>query len=218
MELWTIWLDTLRGLLGVLGSNAGLGVGLAIIAATLLLRIAILPVSWYCGYRAAVRQKKLHRLQPELEQLRERVRGKPEVYAEQMMALYRKHDLTLVDGRSLLGAFAQMPIFLGMFQVLREGLDSARFLWIANLARPDATMALIAGATTALMIAFIPDLPEPMRMLMMIVPSIIVVLAAWKFASALSVYWAVSNCFSAAQTAAVHFVVRRRIRSGALKV
>lgn len=218
MSLWTMWLDTLRGLLGALSSEAGMGLGLAIIVGTILLRTTLLPVSWSVGDRACVRQKRMTKLQPELQALKERHADKPDVHTQKMMALYRKHNLSFVDGKSLFGALAQMPLFLGMFQVLRNMGDGVRFLWIPNLLRPDFLLALLAGVTTAFMMMANPDLPEQMRMLMIIVPSIIAIMAALNFCSALAIYWATSNCFSAIQTVALHYIVSRRLRAGTLRI
>jgi YidC/Oxa1 family membrane protein insertase len=218
MSLWTMWLDTLRDLLDALSSEAGLGLGLAIIVGTVLLRTALLPISWSVGYRGCIRQKKMAKIQPELQALKERYADQPDVYMQRMMALYRRHNLSMVDGKSLFGALAQMPLFIGMFQVLRNMGDGVRFLWIPNLFRPDVLFALLAGVTTAFMMMANPDLPEQMRMFMIIVPSIIAVMAALNFCSALAVYWVTSNCFSAIQTVVLHFVVDRRIRAGALKI
>ena len=111
-----------------------------------------------------------------------------------------------------------MPLFLGMFQALRNVGEGVRFLWVPNLLRPDTLFALIAGATTALMIVANPDIPEQMRLLLIVVPSVIAIVAALNFCSALSLYWVASNCFSAIQTVAVHFVVARRLRAGKLKI
>jgi YidC/Oxa1 family membrane protein insertase len=218
MDIWALWLDAIRGLLNILSSEIGLGVGLAIVAVTVLLRTMILPISWNSAYRGCIRHKKMSKLQPELQVLRERYADKPEAYVQHMTALYRKHGLSLFDGKSLLGALVQMPLFLGMFQALQSIGDGVRFLWVASLSKPDVWLSVIAGITTALAMAVSPDLPEQMRMLMIIVPSIIAVVAALNFCSALAVYWAVSNCFSAAQTVALHFVVERRIRSGVLRI
>jgi YidC/Oxa1 family membrane protein insertase len=218
MTPWTMWLDVLRGLLDALSSGVGLGLGLAIITATLLLRAALLPISWSVAYRSCVRQKRLMRLQPQLQRLKEKHPDRPDLYMQQMMALYRKHDLTLVDGRSLLGALAQMPLLLGMFQVLRSVGEGTRFLWVQSLLRPDTWFAIIAGATTALMIMVNPDVPEHLRIIMIIVPSVIAIVVALKFSSALAVYWTASNCFSALQTVILHAVVRRRLKAGSLKI
>ena len=216
MNLWHTWLDALRSLVDVLSTEAGLGLG--IIAATLLLRTALLPVSWSIAYRGCIRQKKMLKLQPALQRLKEQYAQQPDLYMQKMMELYRKHELSFVDGKSLLGALLQMPLFLGMFQALRNVGDGFRFLWVPNLLRPDTMLALIAGATTALMIAVNPDIPEQMRLLMIVVPSVIAIVAALKFCSALSLYWVASNCFSAVQTVVLHLVVARRLRAGTLKI
>jgi len=218
MDIWTIWLDTIRSLLSFLSSEAGLGLGLAIALSTLLLRTMMLPISWDNAYRGCIRQRKMSKLQPQLQALKDRYAQDPQAYMEHMTALYRKHGLSLFDARSTLGALAQMPLFLGMFQVLQNIGDGVRFLWVTSLSKPDTWLAVLAGVTTALAMAVNPDLAEQMRLFMIIVPSIIAVLAALHFCSALSVYWAVSNCFSAAQTVALRFVVERRIRSGVLRI
>jgi membrane protein insertase Oxa1/YidC/SpoIIIJ len=63
-----------------------------------------------------------------------------------------------------------------------------------------------------------PDLPEHMRLILIIVPCVIAVVAALKVASAVTLYWTTSNCFSALQTLALHTIVRRHIRSGKIKI
>ena len=81
MNLWTAWLDALRALVDGLSTEAGLGLGLAIIAATLLLRLLLLPVSWSAAYRGCIRQKKMLKLQPELQQLKAKYGKEPNLYA-----------------------------------------------------------------------------------------------------------------------------------------
>ena len=45
------------------------------------------------------------------------------------------------------------------------------------------------------MITANPDLPEQMRLFMILVPSVLAIAAALHFCSALSLYWVASNCF-----------------------
>ena len=216
MDIWATWLDSLGSILTILSS--GLGLGLAIVVATVLLRTLLLPLAWPIAYRACLRQKKMVKLQPELRALQDQFRDKPEVYLEKMRELYRAHDLALVDAKSFVGAFAQMPVFLGMFQVLRDAGDGVRFLWVANLLRPDVALALVAGLATALMMAVNPDMPEQLRIVMIVLPSILAIVAALQFSSALAIYWATSNTFSALQTVVLHAVVRRRARAGTIQL
>jgi YidC/Oxa1 family membrane protein insertase len=201
-----------------LAADVGLGVGLAIVVTTVLIRGLVLPLAWPVAYRASIRQKKLAKLQPELRALREELGNQPELYLRKLTALYEVHGLAMFEAKGLFAAAAQMPLFLGMFQVLRNAGDGVRFLWIPNLLRPDFALAMIAGLATALMMAMNPDLPEHVRVLMIIVPSILAVIAALQFSSALAIYWATSNAFSAIQTLVLRAVVRRRIAAGLVRI
>jgi YidC/Oxa1 family membrane protein insertase len=218
MDIWAIWLDSILRLLGFLSSEVGLGLGFAIVAATLLLRTAILPISWSAAYRGSVRQRKLLRLQPELLAIRDRYAQDPQAYMQRVSALYRKHGIAVFDGKSLVGGLAQTPLFLGMYHALQGVGDGVRFLWVSSLSKPDLWLAVIAGLTTALAMAVSPDVSEQMRLFIIVVPAVVATFAALKFCSALAVYWAASNCYSAAQTVALRFVVERRIRAGTLKI
>jgi YidC/Oxa1 family membrane protein insertase len=218
MELWTHWLNAIHGLLIFLSSGVGLGTGLGIVVLTLLLRTLILPISWSTAYRGSIRQKKMLRLQPELARLKLEHGDEPRIYAERVMKLYQDNGMTVMDWQSVLGSLMQIPLFLGMYQTLRAGVNGARFLWVETLARPDPVFAILAALTTMLMMAANPDLPEQMRLILILVPSILAALMALKFCSALAVYWTVSNCYSAVQTGALHYVIARRIKSGAVRI
>lgn len=218
MDIWVAWLDLIRDVVTALAADAGLGLGLAVVVATVLLRGVLLPLAWPIAYRACIRQKKLVKLQPELRALQDRFRDQPDVYLRKLTELYKANELSVVEAKTLLGALAQLPVFLGMFQALRNAGEGVRFLWIPNLGRPDVTLALIAGLTTALMMAVNPDLPEQVRLLMIVLPSIIAIVAALQFSSALAIYWATSNTFSALQTVVLHAIVRRRIAAGAVRL
>lgn len=218
MNLWAVWLDVIRGLLDALTYDVGLGLGLAVIVATVLLRTAVLPISWSTAYRNTVRQRKMKRLQPLLQDAKERSAGKPDEYLRRLTALYEQHGLQMVDAKSALGAFAQIPVLTGMLQVLRGVGDGVRFLWVPNLLKADTLLAIVAGATTALMIMANPDLPEQARVLLILLPSIIAVFTALHFGSALALYWTTSNLFSMSQTFALRMVIERRIRRGTLQV
>jgi YidC/Oxa1 family membrane protein insertase len=218
MELWTFWLGAIHGLLTFLSAQAGLGEGLAIVALTLLLRTAILPISWPIAYRGSIRQKKMLRLQPVLKRLKDECGDEPRVYAERLMKLYQEHGMTAIDLRSIVASLVQLPLFLGVYQTLRAGLSGARFLWVETLARPDPWFALLAGLATLIMMTANPDLPDQMRLILILVPSVLAAIAALKFCSALAVYWTVSNSYSAVQTGVMRYVISRRIRSGTLSI
>jgi YidC/Oxa1 family membrane protein insertase len=218
MELWTYWLSAIQGVLTFFSSQLGLGAGLGIVALTLVLRTLILPISWRVAYRGSIRQKKMLRLQPALARLKLECGDEPRVYAQRTMRLYQENGMTVMDWRSIFGSLVQMPLFLGVYQLLRTGANGARFLWVEMLSRPDPWFAVLAGLATMLAVAANPDLPQHMRLLLILVPSIFAAVAALKLCSALAVYWTVSNCYSAIQTSVLHHVIAKRIRSGAVSI
>lgn len=218
MELWTYWLSAIQGVLTFFSSQLGLGAGLGIVALTLVLRTVILPISWRVAYRGSIRHKKMLRLQPALARLKLECGNEPQVYARRTMKLYQENGMTVMDWRSIFGSLVQMPLLLGVYQMLRAGANGARFLWVETLSRPDPWFAVLAGLATMLAMAANPDLPEHMRLLLILVPSFLAAVAALKFCSALAVYWTVSNCYSAVQTGVLHYVVARRIKSGLVSI
>jgi YidC/Oxa1 family membrane protein insertase len=218
MDMWTLWLDAIRSLLTFVSASTGLGLGLGVIAMTIALRTALLPLTWGAAWRGCIRQKKLQRLQPQLAKLKEQYSGDLRSHTRHMRTLYERHGLKFLDGTTLLGALAQIPILLGVFQVLRDAPLSGRFLWIANLARPDVWLALIMGLATTLLVVANPDLPQHLRFIMIVVPTLFAVITALKFSSALVLFWTMTNLYSALQTVVLHRVVARRIKSGALRI
>ncbi|HEY1889526.1 MAG TPA: membrane protein insertase YidC [Steroidobacteraceae bacterium] len=209
MVLWHYWLAAIQQVLAFFAYDMHLGMGLAIILLTLSVRAAFLPLTWSGARHADIRRRKLQRLAPALEALKKRFEADRQRYAQEMLRLYRSEGIAVVDKASLVGAFIQLPVFLGIYQVLRAMRTAARFLWIGNLARPDFLLAMIAGAATMALMAMNPDLPEHVRILLILVPAIFTVMAALKFSAALSLYWTTTNLFSSVQTIALRVVTQR---------
>ena len=218
MQLWTLWLNAIHALLEILSSQVGLGSGLGIVALTLLLRSAVLPLTWSTAYRGSIRQKKMLLLQPQLAVLKREFADRPQIYAERVMQLYRDNGIAMMDWRGVSGALVQLPLLLGVYQILKAGVNGARFLWVESLSKPDPWFAVLAGLSTMLVMFANPDLPESMRLLLLVLPAVLLTVTALKLCSALAVYWSVSNTFSAIQAFVMHTLIGRRIKSGALVI
>jgi YidC/Oxa1 family membrane protein insertase len=216
MTLWRYWLTAIQHVLGFFAYDMHSGMGMAIILFTLAARAAFLPLTWSAAYRADLRRRKLKRLEPALEALKRRFDADRQRYAQEMMSLYRREGIAVVDRASFIGALIQFPVLLGIYQVLRAIRGAGRFLWIANLSRPDVWLAMIAGAATMGLMAINPDLPEHVRIMLILVPAIFTLLAALKFSAALSLYWATTNVFSGVQAVALRVVTRRGSRGEVL--
>ncbi|WP_169976258.1 YidC/Oxa1 family insertase periplasmic-domain containing protein [Tautonia rosea] len=107
--------------------------GIAIILLTVVVRLALFPLS----RKQAASAKKMQDLAPHMAALREKYKDDREKIAQETFALYRKYGINPLGG--CLPVFIQIPIFMTLWRVLNVSvsLRQAQFLWIDNLAAPD---------------------------------------------------------------------------------
>jgi YidC/Oxa1 family membrane protein insertase len=209
MELWHAWTGFLQQILQMLATDWGLGTGLAIVILTLAMRTALLPITWTIALRAADRQAKLAALGPHLKALQGKYAANRQLQMQKTLELYQQHGLSVADGKSLFGTLMQLPLVLGLYQTLRDGVGTTAFLWIRNLGRPDVILAILAALTTAVAMAVAPNLPEQMRWLLILMPAVFCLVAALHLSSGVALYWVTTNTFGAAQTIALRRVIKR---------
>lgn len=111
---------------------------LAIISLTVLVRGCLFPLSRKQAIMAA-RQKDL---QPQIMLLKEKYGEDKEKLARAQMELWRKNGINPLSG--CLPLFLQLPIFVGLYTALNSAVDLRlqSFLWVENLAGPDALFRL----------------------------------------------------------------------------
>ncbi len=122
------------GIMKFLHDNIGLPYGIAIIMLTVIVRACMFPLS----KKQAASTKKMKELQPKLAELKKKYADDKQKFAQEQMKLFSKHNYNPFAG--CLPIFIQLPIFIGLYQALRNSVDlrMAEFLWVDNLAAPDA--------------------------------------------------------------------------------
>jgi len=135
------------GLLALLKAlTAGLGhPGVAIIALAVSVKLLLWPLAHVADRLQEQVNATKARLQPGLEAINAAHRG--EERTRRTLALYREHGVhPLYALKSLAGFLIQIPVFIAVFDMLAEDIDLYRapFLWIRDLAHPDALAALPA--------------------------------------------------------------------------
>ena len=112
----------------------GVHYGIAIIMLTILVRGMMFPIS----RKQAASSKKMKDLQPQLTAILEKYKDDKQKLAQAQMELYREADFNPFAG--CLPVFLQLPIFISLYQALNNWVDlrMASFLWVDNLAAPDA--------------------------------------------------------------------------------
>lgn len=195
-----------------LGSHMGNNYGLAIIAITLIVRLALFPFMMRTYKNQSVMKEKMNLIQPQLKVIQEktkRARTQEERMAanQEMMALYKENGVNPLN-MGCLPLLIQLPIVTGLFYVLKYpstgGItEYPNFLWF-HLTKPDIIMTIIAGIVYALQ-AYVsmqnmPDEQKSQMRMMMFISPIMIVWMSFISPAALPLYWAVGGAFLVMQT------------------
>lgn len=120
--------------------------GVAIILATLTLRIALFPLNQFAMVRMRKTQADMQKVQPKLKGIRAKYAKKKDAQSrqkmnEETMALYRAEGINPMGGvTGCLPMFLQFPILIGFYNMLTVAVElrGAPFvLWIKDLSQPD---------------------------------------------------------------------------------
>lgn len=108
----------------------GQDLGLAIIAITVLIRMALYP-----SYRNTLRsQRDLQKIQPYIDKIKAEYKDDPQKQSQEVMKVYKEHNVNLFA--SCLPLIIQLPILLALYRVFVAGLDSSSlqylYSWFPN--------------------------------------------------------------------------------------
>jgi len=213
VELWTSWLSFLSSSLSLLSAQFGLSEAVAIITLTAVARLALMPVSLRAAYQGELSRRALERLKPELLKLRETFKDDRAQLSARTMQLYRDHGINPLGRWGLLNIGSQADFGIGVFQILQKADFTSRFLWIANLAKPDLWLTAVVTVLMLLGMALMPgtSMETPMALLLAI-PLVIAVIAIATMPSAIGIYWATSNVFSVVQAVILRVILPTAVR------
>ncbi|MBQ5531148.1 MAG: YidC/Oxa1 family insertase periplasmic-domain containing protein, partial [Kiritimatiellae bacterium] len=182
--------------------------GLAIILLTILVRL----VFWPLTRKSTEGMKKMQEIQPLVKEMQAKYKDNPQRLQQETWALYRERKVNPLS--SCLPMFVQIPVFIALFNVLRSAVELryAGFLWIADLSAPEGLfpsvfpfgglniLPLAMAATMFLQSKLTPTAGDQsqQRMMTVFMPLMMLVMF-YNFASALSLYWTVSQCLSIVQ-------------------
>ena len=211
MGMWAMWTNLLQASLHYLSTHFGLSDALAIIAVTLIARIAMMPISLTAAYKGQKNKEALDRIKPELEELRTTFKDNPSELAARTMALYRENEISFFDKISLLNIGSQSIFGIGVFQCLKRATFTTKFLWISNLAKPNFPLTVLIGVLMLMSMVLAPSFTTDTAMLLMLAISLgVAVFVLATTPSAIGIYWATSNAVTVIQTLALRALLARQ--------
>ena len=196
--IFTVFSKPLYWLLAKIHSFVG-NWGWAIVILTILIKAAFFKLT-EAQYRSTARMRKL---QPRIEQLKERYGDDRQRMSQAMMEMYKKEKVNPLGG--CLPILVQIPIFIALYWVLLESVELRQapfILWIDNLSVRDPYF-ILPLLNAAFMFATQKLTPmvgmDPMQQKMMqAMPIVFSVMFAF-FPAGLVLYWATNAGLSLAQ-------------------
>jgi len=130
--------------------------GIAVIALTVLIRLALYPLM----AKSLKSQKVFSKLQPKIKEIQEKFKDDKSKQAEEMVKLYKEAKMNPLSG--FLPLLIQLPLLIALYQVFWKGLQpeamsnlyafipnmgqiDPHFLGIINLSQASMFLAILAG-------------------------------------------------------------------------
>ncbi len=202
--------------------DVGLGWGFSIIMLTVVVRLAILPLT----FKQVRSMQALQQLQPEMKKLQERYKDDKKRLNEEMMKFYSENKVNPLS--SCLPLLLQFPFFLSLYYLQRQPEFKAEvggegFFFIPNLTEPVTghpavliTLMVIYVGTQLLssMVTAVNASDPTQKRIMYALPFVFVFLII-NFPAGLILYWITTNVWTIGQQLAVRKFLPMPPRPGA---
>ena len=198
--------NALRWLLDRFHENLGLPWAWAIVATTIVVRIALVPLT----VRQIHSMQALQRHAPEMKEIQRKYKGDRQKMNEEMMRFYKENHIN--PAASCLPLLAQAPVFISLYLVLRSFSKhvpaGSNLSWLHFV--PDITakasshwsgyvlLAVYALSQVASTYFMATAMDKMQRRIMMILPLVFISVIA-HFPTGLVVYWVTTNLWTVGQ-------------------
>jgi YidC/Oxa1 family membrane protein insertase len=200
MDIWSFFTSFIVQSIEFFSHEAGVGDAVAIIFFTLIARLVLMPINLLAMVNMYRNKQAISALKPELDKIKVIHKDRPSEVAKLTMALYKKHNIKILDKNSAINMASQGVFGFGMFQALQQIVFNSKFAWIANIAKPDVALALLVGVITYFSMIMMPGSAEQTSTLLFVIPAIICIITLINFPSAIGLYWATSSITSLLQS------------------
>jgi YidC/Oxa1 family membrane protein insertase len=193
---------------------------LAIIIMTIIIRSLLWPLQ----NAATKSMRKMAKLSPIMNELREKFKDDPQRMNQETMKLYKEYGVNPFGG--CLPMLVQIPIFFGFYGMLDKAIElrNSSFLWVRDLSQPDTVfhiagipiniLPLVMVATQLWQMSITPKTGDPAQQRVLLFMPLIFLFICYNYASGLALYWTVQNLFFVAQM----YLTRNQVDAPLVKV
>ncbi len=166
--------------------------GLSIIILSALIKIVFIPFS-AISHRS---MKKMSKLQPQINALRDKFKKDREKLNQEIMKLYQENKVNPASG--CLPILVQIPVFFALYRALLGAIELRHapfYFWIADLSAKDPLYItpIFMGATMVLQQKMTPTTGDPRQARLMMFMPVVFTALFLSFPSGLVIYWTVNN-------------------------
>ncbi len=191
-------------------------VGIAVILLTLIVKVALLPIT----RRSIISQRAMRMLEPETKKIKAEFKG---LEAQKKIAeLHKRNGIS--PASSCILALIQFPIIIALYFVFKDDITTSvgmlysfvhlpldvhtKFLGLFEMAKPSVVLAVIAAVSTffyfkiqndAMPKSSSKDIAGMMQKQMQYMLPVIIFIAGLKFPAAVALYYTISNIVSVVQ-------------------
>ncbi len=172
--------------------------GWAIVILTIVVRIPFIPIV-NKGQRS---MKRLQKVQPLMQQVKEKYKNDPKRMQAEMMNIYKKHKVNPMGG--CLPMLIQIPVFFALYKVLMVAIElrgAPWALWITDLSVKDPLyiLPIVMGISMFVQQKMTPTGGDPKQQKIMMFMPVIMTFLFVNFPSGLVLYWLTNNLLSIGQ-------------------
>ena len=202
--------DVNEAVLKFFHNQLGFGWGMAIVGLTVVIRLAILPLT----FKQVRSMQALQRLAPEMKRIQERYKEDKKRQQQEIMRFYQEHQVNPLA--SCFPLLLQLPFFVSLYQLqqsphFKNEVHGAGFLFIPNLTKsvtnhPAVLVTLIViyvGTQLGASLVTMVNAQDPNQRRIMLALPFIFVFVIIRFPAGLIVYWITTNVWTIGQQLAV---------------
>ena len=194
--------NVMKSILDFFHSTVGLPWGWSIVAVTIVVRIALVPL--------AVRQ--IHSMQalqahaPEMKEIQRKYKGDRQKQSEELQKFYKENNIN--PAASCLPLLAQFPVFIALYFTLRHQAHNITGTWLHVVHIADRQvinhwsgyllLVIYAGSQVASTYFMGTTMDKTQRTIMMVLPLVFLTVVS-RFPTGLVLYWMTTNLWTVGQ-------------------
>lgn len=184
--------------------------GMSIVLLTVIVKLIFWPIT----EKANSSMKKMQKIQPMVQEIREKYKKDPQKMNTKVMQLYKEHKVNPMGG--CFPIVLQIPVFLALYNTLNGAIElrQSSFLWAYDLSMPDTIakipmpgfgtlplnpLILLMTITMVIQQKITPSTMDPTQQKMMMFMPVVMLVMLYNLPSGLTLYWTISQTISIIQ-------------------